>query len=402
MLVLSLLVLLIVLVIAYSCRKKGGRYSVARRDRLPAVPGEGRTPLAPPRLSQVPPGADREGGREPARSAGLYADAVPALFQPSWAADLEGIFSLPVPGGDEAKAPLRLDDVRPEVLREVHRQIGTLRNFDAIHQLQRILGAPDATMTELTRLITRNPILSAKILQVANSSYYGMEQKLNSISHALMIIGMANLKAILYHEGVLNALGGKSFRDKPELQLLWQHVNYTSILAAYVHYLFEGLNMGTLFTLGLLHDIGKFIMIRLSPVGDGDPVRVSYSPDWTLAEEEAVYGINHALIGRLALQHWGLSPILVEAVTFHHAPPLLPPAALGLDPEALRYLLVLFLSDQAAHRFAAAVDGQPVRHDGLHPGYHDLFDKGRLLRLLQDKSLLAQLQEAKAITGVYA
>lgn len=399
MLILLLLVLLIILVIAYSCAKKGGGDSARKPDRAPAASGEGRMPPASPRRAQTLPGEGQEG--EPVRGAGLCAQVSPDPLQASWAADLEGSFALPVPGGDGARQPLRLDDVRPEVLHEVERQIGTLRNFDALHELQRIVGAPDATMNDLTRLITRNPILSAKILQVANSAYYGMEQKLNSISHALMIIGMANLKAILYHEGIRNALGEKNFRDKPELQLLWQHVNYTSIMASYIHYLFEGLNMGTLFTLGLLHDIGKFIMIRLAPVGGGGPAGTSYSPDWTLAEEEAVYGINHALVGRLALQHWGLSPTLVDAVTFHHAPPWLPPATLGLDPESLRYLLVLFLSDQAAHRFAGAVDGQQVRHEGLHPGYHGLFDRGRLLRLLQDKSLQTQLQEARAINGVY-
>jgi HD-like signal output (HDOD) protein len=400
MIILSLLVLLIVLVIAYSHRKKGGRGSAAKPDLPPSPPGERLTPAIPPRQSGAPQGRAGGGGDGQSLSAGLYAETTPDPFQLSWATDAGWIFSPAVPSGDGLKPPLRLDDVRPEVLLEVRRQIGTLRNFDAIHELQRTLGAPDATMNELTRLITRNPILSAKILQVANSSYYGMQQKLNSISHALMIIGMANLKAILYHEGVLNALRENNFRDRPEMQALWQHVNYTSIMASYVHYLFGGLNMGTLFTLGLLHDIGKFIMVRLAPAGQSVPGG-GYSPNWTMAEEEAVYGINHALVGRLALQHWGLSPVMVEAVAHHHAPSVLPPADLGLDPEALRYLLVLFLADRASHRFAGAVGGQEIRQDGLHPGYHGLLDKDQLVRLLQDKSLLTQLLEARAITGVY-
>jgi HD-like signal output (HDOD) protein len=63
------------------------------------------------------------------------------------------------------------------------------------------MGDPGSTMTELSRMITSDPILSAKILEIANSAYYGMRQKLNSISHAIMIIGMTNLKAIVYHRG---------------------------------------------------------------------------------------------------------------------------------------------------------------------------------------------------------
>jgi hypothetical protein len=64
--------------------------------------------------------------------------------------------------------------------------------------------------------------------------------------------------------------------------------------------------------------------------------------------EEEVYGINHALVGQLALQHWGLSWLIVEIVTQHHAPGYFAPADLGLDRESLQYLLVIFLADQAA------------------------------------------------------
>jgi HD-like signal output (HDOD) protein len=257
-------------------------------------------------------------------------------------------------------------------------------------------------MTELSRIITSNPLLSARILQVANSPYYGMQQKLNSISHAIMIIGMNNLKAIVYHEGIMQVLKEKNFRDDPAMQALWQHMNYTSICASYIHYLFGGLNMGTLFTLGLLHDIGKFILMKEWPAGQsGREPTGPYSPEWTTDEEEEHCGIDHALVGRLALQHWGLSPLMVEAVALHHAPRHRPPEELGLSQETLSYLLVLFLADQAARLFAGAGTGG-VRTDRLHPAYHGLIDRDKLTRLLEDKSLLAQLREAEAITGVYA
>jgi HD-like signal output (HDOD) protein len=186
------------------------------------------------------------------------------------------------------------------------------------------------------------------------------------------------------------------------MKALWQHVNYTSIFASYFQYLFGSLNMGNLFTLGLLHDIGKFIMIRLAPLAANDAdLPGGYSPLWTPEEEEERYGISHPLVGRLALEHWGLSNLLVETVALHHAPVHIPPHELGLDREALQYLLVLFLADQAAHLFA---DGEAAEDqlDRLHPAYHALIDRNRLLHLIQDKVLLSQLREAEAIAGVYA
>ncbi len=297
---------------------------------------------------------------------------------------------------------LRIDDVRDDVRQRVLSHIASLKNFDTVYQLQKIMGDPKTTMANVSLMITSNPLLSAKILQVANSAYYGMEQKLNSISHAIMIIGMVNLKAIIYHEAVLQALKEKSFKDNPTMQTIWQHANYTSIYASYLHYLFGGLNMGNLFTLGLLHDIGKFIMMNLTPLvpGDGAPNR-EYSPDWTIGEEEEIYGINHALVGRMALHHWGLSRLIVETVTFHHAPVYCAPTELGLDHEALQYLLVMFLADQAARLFAGRGSAE-ARVDLLHPAYHCLIDQNKLSQLIVDKSLMGQLREAEAITGVYA
>ncbi|MHB8910074.1 MAG: HDOD domain-containing protein [Syntrophales bacterium] len=312
------------------------------------------------------------------------------------------VFSGETPPQEKKATLLRADGVRDDVRRQVLSHITSLKNFDSVYKMQRMLGDPKTTMANLSVMITSDPLLSAKVLQVANSPYYGMEQKLNSISHAIMIIGMVNLKAIIYHEGVLQVLKEKSFRNNPTMQTIWQHANYTSIYASYLHYLFDGLNMGNLFTLGLLHDIGKFIMMKLTPLPERSVEAIrKYSPDWTMSEEEEVFGINHALVGRMALRQWGLSPLIIETVTLHHAPVCCAPAELGLDDEILQYLLVVFLADQAARLFAGRSDAD-THADLLHPAYHGLIDQNKLSRLIVDKSLMGQLREAEAITGVYA
>lgn len=297
----------------------------------------------------------------------------------------------------------KVDDIDAEVRQKVLSHLGSLKNFDTLHKLQRMIGDPQAAMAELSRMITGDPMLTAKILRVANSPYYGMEQKLNSISHAIMIIGLANLKGIIYSEGILNVLNEKSFHRDPTMQALWQHANYTAICASYLGYLFRDLNQGTLFTLGILHDIGKFLMMKLPPLPQNDLTTArTYSPAWTMKEEEDIYGINHALVGRLALQHWGLSDLMVETVSLHHVPAYLNRDELGLDHEALQYLLVLFLADQAACLIAGESKGTYTGDtpcDRLHPSYHGLIDQKKLQQLLLDRSLLGQLREAEAIAG---
>jgi HD-like signal output (HDOD) protein len=296
-----------------------------------------------------------------------------------------------------------LDDVSTEEKQKVLSHLGSLKNFDTLHKLQRMIGDPQAAMAELSRMITGDPMLTAKILRVANSPYYGMEQKLNSISHAIMIIGLANLKGIIYSEGILNILNEKSFHRDPTMQALWQQANHTAICASYLGYLFRDLNQGILFTLGILHDIGKFIMLKLPPLPQNDSATTgTYSPYWTMEEEENSYGINHALVGRMALQHWGLSELMVETVSLHHVPGYLDRNELGLDSEALQYLLVLFLADQAACLIVGESKGADTGDAPLarlHPSYHGLVDRKKLRQLLLDRSLLGQLREAEAIAG---
>ena len=142
-------------------------------------------------------------------------------------------------------------------------------------------------------------------------------------------------------------------------------------------------------------------MMKLKPLGTGDKKPpTDYSPDRTTVDEDGIYGINHALAGRLAVQNWGLSPLIVQTVGLHHAPAYLPPTDLGLDNEAMQYLLVMFLADQAARLYAAKGSAE-ARVDRLHPAYHALIDRNKLSRLMIDKSLMGQLREAEAITGVY-
>lgn len=301
---------------------------------------------------------------------------------------------------------LKLEDVDAEVRQNVSLHIGTLKNFDKLQELQRMIGNPQVAMAELFRMITGDLMLTAKILRVANSPYYGMEQKLNSISHAIMTIGLATLKGIIYKEGILNALNEKSFHRDPTMHVLWQHANYTAICASSLAYLFRGLNQGTLFTLGLLHDIGKFIMMKLPRLPHRDlAAGRTYSPYWTMEEEEEIYGINHTLVGRLALQNWGLSQLMVETVSLHHVPAYLKRNELRLDHEAVQYLLVLYLADQASCLIANENNGTDIEDcliDRLHPSYHGMIDQKKLLQLLLDQSLLGQLREAEAIAKASA
>jgi HD-like signal output (HDOD) protein len=308
------------------------------------------------------------------------------------------IFSMK-PSLDHAGAEaLHLGALDPEVLRLAREQIRDLKDFRKTYDLCRALDDPDNSMSNLAKIIVIDPILSGKILKIANSAYFGLQQKVNSIGQALMIIGLSNIKNLLYQEGLLKTLHLQQAAQDPFVESLWEHSFLTSISASHIQNLFPGLDKGTIFTLGLLHDVGKFILRRL-PMRrrEGESREVSFL-ELSIREEEALFGINHALLGRLAFEEWAFSELLIQTVEGHHYPGYLELERLGLDSENLKYLLVLFLSDQVAKLMAdTGAGGSSVT--SLDISYRPLFAKRKLLDLILDSSLFTEIRKTKAMMG---
>jgi HD-like signal output (HDOD) protein len=292
----------------------------------------------------------------------------------------------------------QMDDLDPEVRRLAQEQIRNLKDFRRTYELCRALDDPDSSMSNLAKIIVTDPILSGKILKIANSAYFGLQQKVNSIGQALMIIGLTNIKNLLYQEGLLKTLNLKSDAQDPFVESIWEHSFLTSISASHIQNLFPGMDKGTVFTLGLLHDVGKFILRRmpLRP-GEGNFREISFS-ELSIREEEALFGINHALLGRLAFEEWAFSDLMIKTVEWHHTPGFMEMERLALGGDDLKYLLVLFLSDQVA-KLLADKGSSDSSIASLDLSYRSLFTKRKLLDLILDSSLFSEIKKAKAMMG---
>jgi HD-like signal output (HDOD) protein len=308
------------------------------------------------------------------------------------------IFSIKPSLNFQGSEVLQMADLDPEVQRLALEQIKNLKDFRKTYDLCRVLDDPDSSMSNLAKIIVTDPILSGKILKIANSAYFGLQQKVNSIGQALMIIGLTNIKNLLYQEGLLKTLNLKNDTQDPFVESLWEHSFLTSISASHIQNLFPGLDKGTVFTLGLLHDVGKFILRRL-PLrpGEGNFQEISFS-ELSIREEETLFGINHALLGRLAFEEWAFSELMIKTVEGHHTPGFMEMERLGLGSDELKYLLVLFLSDQVAKLLADKGPNDPSLAS-LDLSYRSLFPKRKLLDLTLDSALFSEIKKAKAMMG---
>ena len=209
---------------------------------------------------------------------------------------------------------------------------------------------PSADVASVAALIERDPALAARILRISNSAYYGMRNQVGTLRLALVVLGLREVRNLIVGVAAFHAACG-AHNAGPQVEALWRH---SSLVGAFAKRLGERLGLfyqGEALAAGLLHDIGKAIMLRhfgeayarmLEENGEGSET-LSY------VEEEA-FGFDHAAAAAALALKWHLPATLVDAVYCHHNRPDRPFSA-AKDP------LLPALAWAADHGVDAAVNG---------------------------------------------
>lgn len=292
---------------------------------------------------------------------------------------------------DHPSRPMTLAQVKPELLRLMERRIQALKVFETSYHILASLDDPKIRLSELSQIIMSNPLLSAKILKCANSAYFGLHSEVRSIPSAILILGLVNMKNIVYREQMVHLVD----LDDPQLRTyfnqLWEHLTLTSVCCTHVARAFDGVEAGTLFTMGLLHDVGKFI-IATSPLVDRAPDEsMAYDQSFSVEDEDDLFGIDHTLAGKLIAQEWNFPELVAQGLEHHHAPGQTDRFSLGLGTSAQRHLAALYVADKLAGVFA----GLPGKcSESLHYSYNDLVSRKRLEEVINDPALLQDIKKA--------
>ncbi|MBD5778529.1 HDOD domain-containing protein [Pelagicoccus sp. NFK12] len=184
------------------------------------------------------------------------------------------------------------------------------------------LNSRHADTSTIAQAISGDLAISAKVLQTVNSSFYGFDEKIANISEAINILGTDCVKNLVLAIQVFNSIG-HSKEHKAITDELWHHSMSVAVaarrLAAY-----ETKNdkiAEEAYTAGLMHDIGKLILLNADPAGTAEARKLASEKSIPLAEaEDQVIGCNHAETGAYVLARWGMPANLTEAVALHHEP----------------------------------------------------------------------------------
>ena len=180
--------------------------------------------------------------------------------------------------------------------------------------LVRLLGRPDPSLAELTRVIDMDPALSARVMRAANAPYYGPGPAVRSAARAVVLLGFDTVKA-LAAAAASGLLGDEVNFGPPDF---WSH-SIAVAAAASVAAEPLGVTQSDAFSAGLQHDIGAAVLHRADPDRYASGIAGRSGLERLAAERDA-FGIDHPEAGAKALEAWRLPPIFIRAILTHHQP----------------------------------------------------------------------------------
>jgi HD-like signal output (HDOD) protein len=189
-------------------------------------------------------------------------------------------------------------------------------------RINEMIESQESTAAEIATVLSQDPGLTARLLRIANSPFYGLSKEVDSVSRAITIIGTQRLRDLVLATCAVEAFEGIP-NELVTMDDFWAHSLYCALISKQLAEQAGMQESDSLFIAGLLHDIGQLIMFRELPseslqvlLRELDQVS---QPDQATSEQE-ILGFDHARLGGAVIAHWQLPPVFVEPISLHHEP----------------------------------------------------------------------------------
>ncbi len=191
---------------------------------------------------------------------------------------------------------------------------------DVALRINELINLEETTNAELEQLIIHDPALTAKILKLANSSYFGCSGKIETISRAITLIGHKELRNLVMAISVISIFEGIS-SDLVDMEAFWYHSITCGVMARSIATHLKSKEQERFFISGLLHDIGKLVLFSQFPKESAQTLRFKDQGDDAVIEaERKIFGFTHAELGAELLKQWQLPMSIWKLVQFQLDP----------------------------------------------------------------------------------
>ena len=216
--------------------------------------------------------------------------------------------------------------------------VGALRDLPSLprvfSELRAALALPNATIEQISRIVEQDIALTAKLLQLVNSAFFGLARDVNDVKTAVSCLGLSVLHDLVLTLEVFRSFTPNEYVSIEYLEEFHRHAQLAARIAAGISQNAKITPAGVL--AALMHDVGKLVIAERTPAHFARAIAQAEQEHKPLyAIEEELIQISHAEVGAYLLSLWGLPQSVVEAVAHHHHPRRVPPN--GLDMVVLVY-----------------------------------------------------------------
>ncbi len=221
---------------------------------------------------------------------------------------------------------------------------------------------PDCTATDLTKLLSTDTALAARVLKIANSAMFARQREITTLNQAIMVIGFKSLK------GVIVAATLRQFQKKfgPLERMIWEGSMCSGMAASMMAKQLKKRYVEEIFLLGLLHSLGQIVLLFQNETSKDYKFVLEKVKDENLdfaSAEQDVFGFSHPLIGALVAKKWNFSSDTCQAILHYRD------TIEGAKPESdlEEKTALVQLADMIAH--AAGVgnpEGYPMQMEEIY------------------------------------
>jgi HD-like signal output (HDOD) protein len=221
--------------------------------------------------------------------------------------------------------------------------------------LIRALNSDDADLRTISNIIAKDPSMTINVLKIANSSFYGLPQKVAGVDHAVRLLGISEVASLCLSCAATRSLRPPRGVKAVDLDLFWSHSVATGVFG---RILSRSLGIGVrenLYLSGLMHDVGALVLDRCGHDVYETILRLTRQENISVREaEERIVGASHDVVGGWLMEKWKLPELYAAVTRFHHS--------VTEAPEKHRtYVALISLADEIArlkeHGFGGDMNG---------------------------------------------
>lgn len=190
------------------------------------------------------------------------------------------------------------------------------------YRLSACIDDPHSNLSGIGEIVSTDPVLSARLLKIANSALFNFPSPVESINQAITVVGTAQLRDLVLSTSVIDMFRG-IFGNLVSMDSFWRHSIACGITARVIATYRREANIERYYVIGLLHDIGKLVMqVQLTEAARQAIYQCRQDGHALYQTEQTLIGFDHAAVGGALLRAWKLPESLAEPVGCHHQPQL--------------------------------------------------------------------------------